>query len=79
MTDKYYVIATNALGKRHYFAGQQENFGFTCLCISQVIFAAYDFETKAQAEACLKDLDFGEKWEVSECNSEVSKSLKSTK
>ena len=74
--DKFYVIATNGLGKRHYFAGQTDNFEFPCMCITQFIFAAYDFENKDDAEDCIKTLELGDKWEVSECNSDMSSSLK---
>ena len=74
--EDYYVLATNAHGKRHYFAGETENFGFSCIVITNFIFSAYDFATKEDAETCIDALDLGENWEISECFSGMSEHLK---
>jgi hypothetical protein len=77
MTDNYYIIATNALGPRQYFAGRiEENFIAPALVLTTLIFDAYDFKTKKAAKKCMKHLGFGDEWEISECSSGVSDSLK---
>jgi len=76
MSENFYIISTNALDGRHYFAGRvEENFIFPALVLTKIIFDAYDFENKDDAEDCIKALELGDKWEVSECSSGISEHL----
>lgn len=62
-----YVLATNALGARHYFCGVDKGVmpGTFCTVISTSIFDAMRIDTEAEAKMLIAD-HLGPAWSISE-------------
>ena len=59
-----YVLRTDKLSSPHYFAGTMDRTMSLCICIAPVIFDAWFFEDRQEAEDVLSEI--GDDWIVSE-------------
>lgn len=77
MSKKYFVLSTEAFGKRQWLAGvmPSPSMPSTLTCLSDEIFSALDFVTAADAQGCLTDLGLTG-FEVVSCEFDMSASLK---
>lgn len=62
----FFALKTTRLDKPMYFAGVTENFEKPCICLTDYVFAAYDFETVEAAKKCSNGLGLKGSFDVVE-------------
>lgn len=70
----YFVLATEAFGRRQWLGGVAPTDFGEAVCLANVIFGALEFDTRKEAEQCLADLDLTG-FEISECEFGMSPAL----
>lgn len=70
---KFFVLATEALGKRMWFSGLSDGEFGDDICLTEMFFGAFDFPTRALAQECLTELDL-KGFEIAECEPAMSSS-----
>lgn len=70
----YFVLATEALGRRQWLGGVMPTDFGDATCLANVIFGALEFDTREEAQQCLADLDLTG-FEIVPCEFGMSRSL----